>query len=85
MNKIYTTLKKVILILIGVIGTIAYSFGQVDVTATGGTPNGTYATVNAAFGAINSGTHQGMITITVNGNTSEPTTPVQLLRSGSGS
>lgn len=85
MNKIYTTLKKVILILIGVIGTIAYSFGQVNLTATGGTPSGSFANVNAAFAAINSGTHQGMITITVNGNTSEPTTPVQLLRSGSGS
>ncbi|MBK8586039.1 MAG: hypothetical protein IPN88_11710 [Bacteroidetes bacterium] len=57
---------------------------QVDVTATAGTPGPTsYATVNAAFTAINAGTHQGAITVTVTANTTEPATPVQLLKSAS--
>jgi hypothetical protein len=56
---------------------------QVNVTATAGTTGpSTYATVNAAFTAINAGTHQGEILITVTANTTEPATPVQLLRSG---
>ncbi|MFP9113927.1 fibronectin type III domain-containing protein, partial [Flavobacterium sp. RHBU_3] len=56
---------------------------QVSVTATGGTTSQTYATVNAAFTAINAGTHTGAITITVTANTTEPATAVQLLKSGS--
>lgn len=54
---------------------------QVNVTATGGTATATYATVNDAFSAINAGTHQGAITLTVTANTTEPATPVPLLRS----
>jgi len=44
-----------------------------------------YANVNAAFTAINAGTHTGAITININGNTTEPTTPVPLNASGQGS
>lgn len=56
---------------------------QVTVTATAGTANTSYTTVNEAFTAINAGTHQGAITITVSANTTEPATPVPLLRSNS--
>jgi len=59
---------------------------QVSVTATAGTTGPTtYSTVNAAFTAINAGTHQGEILILVTANTTEPATPVQLLASGVGS
>ncbi len=62
-----------------------YSIAQVSVTATAGTTGPTsYTTVNAAFTAINAGTHQGAITITVTANTTEPATPVPLLQSGTG-
>ena len=55
---------------------------QVSVTATAGTMGPTsYTTVNSAFTAINAGTHQGAITVTVTANTTEPSTPVPLLRS----
>ena len=43
-------------------------YGQVTVNPGGGS----YATLNAAFAAINSGTHTGAITIDITGNTSEP-------------
>ncbi len=59
--------------------------GQVSVAATLGTASGSYSTVNAAFTAINAGTHRGVVTITVTANTTEPATPVQLLASGTGS
>ena len=59
------------------------SFAQVTVTATAGTSNTSYTSVNAAFTAINAGTHQGAITITVTANTTEPATVVPLLRSAS--
>ncbi len=53
----------------------------VFVTASGGTAFASYTTVNAAFTAINAGTHQGVISITIAANTTEPATPVALLRS----
>ncbi len=46
---------------------------QVGLTATGGTATGSYATLSAAFAAINAGTHQGAIAITITGTTTEPT------------
>lgn len=49
---------------------------QVDVTATSGTENATYSTVKSAFDAINSGIHQGIINITITGNTTEAATAV---------
>ncbi len=57
--------------------------GQVNVSASGGTGSGSYTTLNAAFTAINAGTHQGVINIAITGNTTEPTTPVPLLKSAS--
>lgn len=61
------------------------SRAQVSLAATSGTASGTFTTLNAAFTAINAGTHKGAITITITANTSEPTTPVPLLASGTGS
>lgn len=61
------------------------SAGPVTVTASAGTPGPTdYATVKAAFDAINAGTHQGAINIHVFGNTVETASAV-LNASGSGS
>jgi Peptidase family C25 len=61
------------------------SAGPITVTATAGTPGPTdYATLGAAFTAINAGTHQGAITIAVVGDTTETATAT-LNASGSGS
>jgi hypothetical protein len=55
------------------------------VTATAGTTGPTtYATLGAAFTAINSGTHQGVITIAIVGDTNETTATATLNASGSG-
>ena len=47
------------------------TFAQVTLTATVGTASGTFTTLKAAFDAINAGTHQGAIVISINGNTAE--------------
>jgi hypothetical protein len=60
------------------------SEAQVSLTATGGTTSGSYTTMTAAFSAINSGTHTGVITINITGNTTE-TASAALNASGSGS
>ena len=61
------------------------SAGPVTVTATTGTVGPTdYATVKAAFDAINAGTHTGSINVYVIGNTTEAAAAV-LNASGSGS
>lgn len=60
------------------------STAQVDVTATGGTPTGSYTTIKAAFDAINAGTHTTVITIALSGDTTETASAV-LNASGSGS
>jgi len=65
-------MKKSLSILSILLGTAA--FAQVDVTATSGTETATYTTVKAAFDAINAGTHQGVINITITANTSETAT-----------
>lgn len=67
--------------------TIALStaWAQVSVTATGGTASATYTTVSAAFAAINAGTHQGVIDITITANTTEPAAVTALLESGGAS
>ena len=60
------------------------SAGPVTVTATGGTVGPTdYATVQAAFAAINAGTHQGAINVWVMGDTTE-TVSAALSASGTG-
>lgn len=52
---------------------------QAQVTVNPG--GGSYATLNAAFAAINAGTHTGAITITITNNTVEPAVSVPLLKS----
>ncbi|MBX7211996.1 MAG: hypothetical protein K1X78_27065 [Verrucomicrobiaceae bacterium] len=58
---------------------------QVSVTATAGTPGPTsYTTLKDAFDAVNAGTHQGAVTMSVTANTTE-TAPAVLSASGTGS
>lgn len=60
------------------------AFGQIAVTATSGTVGPTsYTTLKLAFDAVNLGTHQGIITINVTGNTTETLTAA-LNASGTG-
>ena len=76
-------MKKLLFLLIALLIS-GITYGQVSVTATAGTVGPTtYATVNAAFTAVNAGTHQGVITISITGNTTEPATSVPLLKSAS--
>jgi len=64
--------------------TSIFSFGQVSVTATIGTPGPTsYTTLKLAFDAVNAGTHKGSITISIIGNTTE-TASASLNASGTG-
>lgn len=57
---------------------------QISVTATAGTTGPTvYTTLKGAFDAVNAGTHQGSITVTVTGSTTETAMAV-LNASGSG-
>jgi hypothetical protein len=57
---------------------------QVSITATVGTTSGSYTTLKAAFDAINSGTHKGVLVISITGNTTETAT-ASLSASGTGS
>jgi hypothetical protein len=56
---------------------------QISLTSTSGTTTGTYSNISSAFAAINAGTHQGVITINVVGNTTEPAVVTALLKSAS--
>ncbi|WP_127132050.1 MBG domain-containing protein [Pseudoflavitalea rhizosphaerae] len=56
---------------------------QVDVSSTTGTTFASYANLKTAFDAVNAGTHQGVITIAIRGNTTEPGTAT-LNASGAG-
>ncbi|MBK8712901.1 MAG: hypothetical protein IPL97_13710 [Niastella sp.] len=49
-------------------------FAQVNVTATLGSITGTYTNLKTAFDNINNGVHQGAITISITGNTTETAT-----------
>lgn len=61
------------------------TYSQVSVTATTATQGPTsYTTLKAAFDAVNAGTHKGVITIAISGNTTETAAAV-LNASGSGS
>lgn len=65
-------MRKILLLLVTVCAAIV-SYSQISVTATAGTAGPTsYTTLSGAFDAINQGTHQGTITISVTGNTTEP-------------
>lgn len=57
---------------------------QVDVTSSGGTPMASYTTLSAAFAAVNAGTHTGVITMNISGNTTEPATGAVLNGNGIG-
>ncbi len=86
MKKHILSTRSLLLLFFACIGLNSSLLAQVSVTATAGTTGPTsYTTVNAAFGAINGGTHQGVILITVSASTTEPATPVQLLSTGVGS
>ncbi len=64
----------------------SFSISQVTVNATSGSIGPAYyTTLGAAFTAINSGTHQGDITVSITSNTSEGTTPATINGSGAGS
>lgn len=80
MGKIYSKIK-VIVFAFAVLGTNILK-SQVDVSNGG--PVTTYTSVSAAFAAINAGTHTGMVSILITGNTTEPTTPTALEASGIG-
>jgi len=71
------------------LGNVQYTFTIcpiVTVTATAGTVGPTsYSTLKGAFDAINAGTHQGAITVSINASTDEGTTPATLNGSGAGS
>lgn len=67
-------MKKSLLILSSFIGIAASA--QVDVTASAGTGTAIYTTVKEAFDAINTGTHQGVINLTLTANTNETATAV---------
>ncbi len=71
------------------LGTVTYNFTVcpvVTVTATAGTVGPTsYPTLKAALDAINAGTHQGAVTVSINSSTTEGTTPATLNGSGAGS
>lgn len=67
-------MKKILLpglILFGL-----YANAQVNVTASSGTAAATYTTLKGAFDAINTGTHQGMINLSITANTTETATAV---------
>ncbi len=70
--------------LLIVVISITHLRSQVNVTASSGTPAGMYTTVKDAFDAINAGTHQGIITLSIEGNTTETVTAA-LNASGTGS
>jgi hypothetical protein len=78
MRKIYALLFSVVLFV------SAGVKAQVSLTATAGTPSGSFTTLKGAFDAINAGTHQGTIAITITANTTETASAV-LNASGSGS
>ena len=54
----------ILLLLTGLWGT--NSWAQVTLTATSGSPAGSFTTLKGAFDAINAGTHTGTIAISIN-------------------
>jgi hypothetical protein len=82
MQKFYNSLQLAFFLLLTTFFTKITLAQNVSLTATGGTASAAYNTVSEAFAAINLGTHQGDIVISINGNTSEPNAPVYLGASG---
>jgi trimeric autotransporter adhesin len=61
-------------------------FSQVQVVSSAGTTAATnYTTLSGAFAAVNNGTHQGVITISISSNITETTTAILNASSGSAS
>ena len=73
------------LLALGLLTSPFLAYGQVTLTATAGTASGSFTTLKLAFDAINAGTHQGDIVISINANTTEGTTPATLNSTGAGS
>src|SRR5689334_990498 len=61
----------------------APAVGEVTLTATAGSPTGSFTNLKGAFDAINAGTHQGVIAISINADTTE-LSPAVLFASGTG-
>lgn len=53
-----------------------YAQAQIDVNASAGTASATYTTLKEAFDAINAGTHQGAINLSITASTTETATAV---------
>jgi hypothetical protein len=74
------------LLLVTAIFLSVTSFAQISVTATVGTTGPSpYTTLKGAFDAINAGTHKGVVTISITGNTTETATAVLNASSGTSS
>ncbi len=83
-TQLFNKLRIIALSLVVVLMVCIHANAQISVTATAGTLGPTaYTTINAAFAAINAGTHRGVINISVTGNTTE-TVLTPLNRSGLG-
>ena len=78
-----TIYQKLLMLCFAASMSVAVS-AQVDVTASAGSSTSqSYSTLSAAFGAINAGTHQGIITIGISANTTEPANTSDTLYSSS--
>jgi Ig-like domain CHU_C associated/PKD-like domain/Secretion system C-terminal sorting domain len=70
-------MKKIYFMLLTILFAATSINAQVTVTATAGTPGPTvYTTLKGAFDALNAGTHQGIITVSLTGNTTETASAV---------
>lgn len=74
---------KALYVLLSVLFFSATTWAQVDISATGGTPNASYPTLKAAFDQVNLGTHTGIISIGISGSTTETASAI-LNASGNG-
>ncbi|KAB1230291.1 T9SS type A sorting domain-containing protein [Chryseobacterium viscerum] len=66
-------MKKILFYLMAILASSNF-YSQVSVSATAGTATGTYTTLKGAFDAINAGTHQGAISISITASTTETAT-----------
>lgn len=66
-------MRKILFCLMAILVSSNF-YSQVNISATAGTATGTYTTLKEAFDAINLGTHQGSITISITANTTETAT-----------
>lgn len=66
-------MRKILFCLMAILVSSNF-YSQVNIFATAGTATGTYTTLKGAFDAINAGTHQGAITISITANTTETAT-----------